>query len=157
MVEIEFYDDGRIIKGILLGKYQRPHDEVYSYEKRFLWKTKTIYKHRTLNTPLYVIFVPWKHQLKELREVDEKRIVNPKSFHVDETWIKKDKFISETYDGYIFPLSFEINDFVGYKFMYDNNSFIAKLCLYELEDCLTILYKNMPELLDVDLCNIEEK
>ena len=42
MVQIEFYDDGRVIKGILLGKYQRPHDEVYSYEKKFLWKTKRL-------------------------------------------------------------------------------------------------------------------
>ena len=40
MVEIEFYDDGRIIKGILLGKYQRPHVEVYSYEKKFSMANK---------------------------------------------------------------------------------------------------------------------
>ena len=95
MVQIEFYDDGSVIKGILLGKYQRPHDEVYSYEKKFLWKTKTIYAHRTLNTPLYVVFIPWKHQIKELREVDEKDIINPQSFNADETWIAKDNFISE--------------------------------------------------------------
>ena len=67
MVQIEFYDDARVIKGILLGKYQWPHDEVYSYEKKFLWKTKTKYAHRTLNTPLYIVFIPWKHQLKDLR------------------------------------------------------------------------------------------
>ena len=156
MVEIEFYDDGRVVKGILLGKYQRPHNEVYSYEKKFLWKTKTIYAHRTLNASLYVIFIPWKHQIKELREVDEKYIVNPQSFNTDETWIKIDKFVSETCDGYIYPLSLEVKDFVGYEFMYDNNSFIANLCLHEFEDCLRILYKNMPEVLDADLGNIEE-
>lgn len=156
MVEIEFYDGDRVIKGILLGKYQRPHDEVYSYEKKFLWKTKTIYAHRTTNTPLYAVFIPWKHQLKEIREVDEKYIVNLQSLNVDDAWIKKDKFISETYDGFIYPLSLEINNFAGYKFMYDNNSFIANLCLYEFEDCLTILYKNMPEVLDFDLGNKEE-
>ena len=156
MVLIEFYDDGSVIKGILLGKYQRPHDEVYSYEKKFLWKTKTIYKHRTLHTPLYVIFIPWKHQLKELREVDEKYIVNLQSLNADEAWIRKDKFISETYDGSIYPSSIEINAFVGYNFIYDNNSFIAELCLHEFEDCLTILYKNMPEVLNVDLGNIEK-
>lgn len=159
MVQIEFYDDGSIIKGILLGKYQRSHYEVYSYEKKFLWKTKTIHALRTLNTPVYVVFIPWKHQLKELREVDEKYIINPQSFNVDETWITKDKFISETsetYDGYMYPSSLEVKDFVGYKFIYENNSFIAKLCLHEFEDCLTILYKNMPEALDIDLGNIEE-
>lgn len=156
MIEIEFYDGGRVIKGILLGKYQRPHDGVYAYEKKVFWKTRTIYAHRALNTPLYVIFIPWKHQLKELREVDEKYIINLQSLNADEAWIKKDKFISETHDGFIYPLSLEIKDFVGYKFMYDNNSFIAKLCLHEFGDCLTLLYKSMPEVLDVDLGNIEE-
>ena len=41
-------------------------------------------------------------------------------------------------------------------FASDNNSFIANLCLYYSEDCLTILYKNMPEILNIDLGNIEE-
>ena len=156
MVEIEFNDNGRVIKGILLGKYQRPHDEVYSFEKKFLWKTKTIYNRRTLTTPLYVIFVPWKHQEKELLEVDEKYIVNPQCVQTDETWIKKDKFISKTYDGYIYHASMEVNDFVGYRFMYDNNSFMINLCLHESWDNLTVLYKNMPELLNLDLCNKED-
>ena len=94
--------------------------------------------------------------MKELREVDEKYIVNPKSFDTDETWVTKDKFISKTYVGDIYPSSLEVKDFVGYKFMYDNNGFIANLCLLEFEDCLRVLYKNMPEVLDVDLGNIEE-
>ena len=155
MVEIEFYDEGKVIKGILLGKYQRPHDELYSYEKKFLWKTKTINKHRTLNTRLYIVFIPWKHRIKELREVDEKYILNPTSVYEDERWIKKDRLISETYDGYIYPSSLKVNDFAGYEFLCDNNSFIADLCLHQLDDCLKVLYKNMPELLTVDLDNIE--
>lgn len=53
-------------------------------------------------------------------------------------------------------LSLEAKDFIGYKFMYENNSFIANLCLHEFEDCLRILYKNMPEVLDIDFGNIEE-
>ncbi len=80
MIEIEFYDGASIIKGILLGKYQCPHNEVYSVTKRFLWKTKHIYKYRTLNTPLYIIFVPWKHKEKELVTVDEKTLLIPKQF-----------------------------------------------------------------------------
>lgn len=156
MVEIEFYDGDRVIKGFLLGKYQRPHDGVYAYEKKVLWKTRTIYAHRKLNTPLYVIFIPWRHQLKELREVDEKDIVNSQSLNEDDAWIKKDKFISEIQDDFGYSPSFEVKDFIGYKFMYDNNSFIAKLCLHEFTDCLTILYKNMPEVLDADLGNKED-
>lgn len=156
MVEIEFNDDGRIIKGILLGKYQRPHEEVYSCEKKFLWKTKTIYKRQTLNTPLYVIFIPWKHKEKELVEVDEKYIVNPESVKMDETWIKIDNFISKAYDGNIYHAGMKVNNFIGYKLMYDNNSFMINLCLHESWDNLTTLYKNMPEILNVDLGNKEE-
>ena len=156
MVEVEFYDNGRVVKGILLGKYRRPHCESYSYEKKFLWKTKTIYAYRTIDTPLYVVFIPWKHQLKELREVDEKYIVNLKPFDTDETWVTEDAVISETYVGGFYPSSFKVKDFVGYKFMCDNNGFIANLCLLELEDCLKVIYKNIPEILNIDLRNIEE-
>ena len=109
-----------------------------------------------INTDLYVIFIPWKHQLKELLEVAEKHIVNPQSLSTDKTWIAKDKFISETYDGYIYPLKLEVKNFVGYKFIYENNSFIANLRLHEFENCLKVLYNNMPEILDVDLKNIEK-
>ena len=83
MVQIEFYDDGRVIKGILLGKYQRPHDEVYSYEKKFLWKTKTIYAHRTLNTPLYIVFIPWKHALKDIVFISERQILSMEKYSND--------------------------------------------------------------------------
>ena len=156
MVEIEFNNNGNAIKGILLGKYQRPHDEVYSFEKKFLWKTKTICKRQTLNTPLYVIFIPWKHKEKELLEIDEKYIIDPQSVQTDETWIKVDKFISKEFIGNIHHASMEVNDFIGYKFMYDNNSFMINLCLNGSRDNLTILYENIPELLDTDLCNEEE-
>lgn len=156
MVQIEFYDDGRVIKGILLAKYQRRHDEVYSWGKKVFGKAKTKYARRRLKNPLYVIFIPWKHKLKELIEVDEKYIINSQPFRVDETWITKDKFISKTgYDIYSFSVKVKIKNFVGYKFIYDNNSFIAKMSSHEFEDCLAILYKNMPEILDIDLENKE--
>ena len=100
MLIIQFHYNERIISGILLGKYQRPHDEVYSVNKRFLWKTKTVYKQKTLNTPLYLIFVPWRHREKELVEVDEKYIINPEAIQMDETWINVDKFTSERAESY---------------------------------------------------------
>ena len=89
-----------MINGILLGKYQRPHDEVYSVNKRFLWKTKTVYKHKTLNTPLYLIFIPWRHQEKELVEVDKKYIITPETIQMEESWIHVDQFTSERPEYY---------------------------------------------------------
>ena len=159
MVIIQFHYNERIISGILLGKYQRPHDEVYSVKKRFLWKTKIIYKHKTLNTPLYLIFIPWKHQEKELIEVDEKYIINPETIQMDEIWINVDKFTSErseSYDNHSWSESVEVNNFIGYKFIYENNDFLINVCLHDWWEPLTIIYQNIPQLLNMDLDNKEE-
>ena len=156
MIEVEYIDNGRQIKGILLGTYQRPHNEVYSYEKRFLWKTKQIYKTRTLNSPLYIIFIPWKHREKEIVEIDKKYILHPESLQPDEAWIKIDRFTSKSFDGDIYHAGMEVNNFIGYPFMYENNGFMINLALRCKWDTLTILYKNMPEILEVDLSNTED-
>ena len=159
MVTIKFHYNERIISGILLGKYQRPHDEVYSVKKRFLWKTKIIYKHKTLNTPLYLIFIPWRHQEKELIEVDEKYIINPETIQMDETWINVDKFTSErseSVENHTWNESLEVNKFIGYKFIYENNDFLINVCLHNWWEPLTIIYQNIPQLLNMDLDNKEE-
>lgn len=158
MVTIQFLYNNRVINGVLLAKYQRPHDEVYTVKQKFLWKTKLTYQHRTLNTPLYVIFIPWRHQEKELIEVDEKYIINPENIQIDKTWINIDKFTSErteSFDNRSWKESIEVNNFLGYKFMYDNNSFMINLCLHEWREVLTTLYQTMPQLLDIDLDNEE--
>ena len=159
MVVIKFHYNERIISGILLGKYQRPHDEVYSVKKKFLWKTKIIYKHKTLNTPLYLIFIPWRHQEKELIEVDEKYIINPEAVLIDETWIHVDKFTSErteSVENHTWNESLEVNKFIGYKFIYENNDFLINVCLHDWWECLTIIYENLPQLLTMDMDNKEE-
>ena len=159
MVIIQFHYNERIISGILLGKYQRPHDEVYSVKKRFLWKTKIIYKHKTLNTPLYLIFIPWRHQEKELIEVDEKYIIKPETIQMDETWINVDKFTSErseSVENHTWNESLEVNKFIGYKFIYENNDFLINVCLHDWWEPLTIIYQNIPQLLNMDLDNKEE-
>ena len=159
MVIIQFHYNERIISGILLGKYQRPHDEVYSVKKRFLWKTKIIYKHKTLNTPLYLIFIPWRHQEKELIEVDEKYIINPETIQMDETWINVDKFTSErteSVENHTWNESLEVNKFIGYKFICENNDFLINVCLHDWWEPLTIIYQNIPQLLNMDLDNKEE-
>lgn len=155
MVEIEF-NNGTKIKCILLGKYQRQHKELQSYQKRCLWKNSSVYITKTIDTYFYIILIPWKHREKQIVEINERNIVNSQSIKLDESWIKVDEFISETLDGSIYPLSMKVNDFVGYKFIYENNSFIINLSLHDECDNLSVLYRNMPELLDVNLENKEE-
>ncbi len=153
MVRIKFTDDGKIINGVMLCRYQRPHSEIYSVEKRFLRKIKTVYKKRTIFTPLYVVFIPWKHRMKEIVEIDEKYIVNPESLKFDEAWINIDKFISKSYSGSVCCESIQINNFVGYPFVYEKNNFLIDL--YS-SDNLTVLYNNLPEFLEIDLDNAVE-
>ena len=78
---------------------------------------------------------------------------------MDETWINVDKFTSERteyYDNHSWSESVEVNNFIGYKFIYENNDFLINVCLHEWRECLTIIYENLPQLLTMDLDNKEE-
>ena len=46
--------------------------------------------------------------------------------------------------------------FIGYPFIYEHNSFIASLALHEKQDCLSVLYQHLPNILEVRLDNQEE-
>jgi hypothetical protein len=112
-----------------------------------------------LNTPLYLIFIPWRHQEKELIEVDEKYIINPETIQMDEIWINVDKFTSErseSVENHTWNESLEVNKFIGYKFIYENNDFLINVCLHDWWEPLTIIYQNIPQLLNMDLDNKEE-
>mgnify|MGYP003531899324 FL=1 len=114
---------------------------------------------QTLNTSLYLIFIPWRHQEKELIEVDEKYIINPETIQMDETWINVDKFTSErseSVENHTWNESLEVNKFIGYKFIYENNDFLINVCLHDWWEPLTIIYQNIPQLLNMDLDNKEE-
>lgn len=152
---INFEYDGQIVKGILLGKYRRPHEVVHTVEKKFFGKKKVIDKWRKVHSFLYIIFIPWRHQLKEIVEVDEKYILNDDIIVLDDEWVSIDKYISESNDEYYAP-SVMVKEFTGYKFIYENNSFIIDLVLHENHNNLSIIYKNIPEMLELDLSNIEE-
>ena len=155
MIVVNFEHNGQITKGILLGKYRRPHEVVHTVEKKFFGKKKVIDKLRKSNSFLYIIFIPWRHQLKELVEIDEKNILNTESIILNDEWMFVDKYTSESDDEYYAP-SVVVNEFIGYRFIYENNSFIIDLVLHEYNNNLAILYKNIPEMLELDLSNIEE-
>ena len=156
MIKIKFDYYGNIINGILLGVYERQHEETYTIEKKLFGRIKTIYKTRKLTSPLYIIFIPWKHKEKELVEVDEKYILNLNSIEFEEEWIEVSSFVSKSFDGDIYYASMEVNKFRGYKFIYDYNSFIINMVLYETHKNLEVLYKHLPKLLELDLKNLEE-
>lgn len=158
MIEVEFNYDRKCTKGILLGKYQGSYEKMYSEKKKIFGKmiTKTIYQTRIVQTTFYIVFIPWIHQEKELIEVDEKDMIHPEMLPVDANWIQIDKFVSKACYDEIYHQRVEVENFIGYKFIYENNNFITNLRLHETTENLTILYKEMPEILDVRLENKEE-
>ena len=155
MIEVKFDYYGQTVKGILLCKYQRLHDETLTVERKILWWKKTIKKCKKVSTPLYVVFIPWKHREKEIVEISERCIIDRHSLSLPNDWQKIDHFESKAYDGDIYHASVEVNNFVGYPFIADYNGFVINMVLYELWDNLELLYKNMPELTTLDLGNQE--
>ena len=155
MVTIKFNYQVEILNGVFLAKYERLHNEIYTIEKKFFKRIKKIEKIREISTPLYLIFIPYRDKEKEIIEIDEKHIINLDSLKLDDNYFKAKSFVSKTnFDYYNNEVS--ISNFIGYKFIYDYNSFIANITLQETYNSLDVLYKNMPELLNIDLNNTEE-
>ena len=92
----------------------------------------------------YLVFIPWKHQEKELLAIEENEIIDG-NLVIPAEWIRVDKFTSPTRDE--IPDCFEIRDFWGYDFIYENDFFIAHCLEHRDREPLEVLYKNMPELL----------
>lgn len=155
MIEVKFDYHGDIVKGVLLCKYERLHDEIFTTEKKFLWWKKITNQIKKVCTPLYVIFVPWKHREKEIVEVPERCICNLQQLHLPNNWQQIDHFVSKAYDGDVYHASVDVNNFIGYPFIGEYNGFVINMALYELWDNLDLLYKNMPQLATLDLGNQE--
>ena len=155
MVTIKFNYQGEILNGVFLAKYERLHNEIYTIERKFFKKIKRIEKMMKTTSPLYLIFIPYRHKEKEIIEIDEKHIINLNSLKLDDNYFKVENFVSKTNFDY-YNNEVNVNNFIGYKFIYDYNSFIANITLQETYNDLEILYKNLPELLNIDLNNNEE-
>ena len=155
MIQITFNYCGNIVKGILLGKYQRVHELHHIIKKKFFGKVYEKHKVKKTNSPLYIIFIPWKHQAKEIIEIDESYVLEIAGLLKEEEWINVDSYTSLVLEHNEYEVSIKVNNFNGYKFIYDNNSFIVDLVLSNTKDNLNILYTKYPEFLEMDLGNIE--
>lgn len=155
MIQITFNYYGNTVKGILLGKYQRVHELHQITKKKFFGKVYENHKVKKTNSPLYIIFIPWKHQLKEIIEIDESYVLEIDELLKEEDWISVDSYISSVLEHNEYEVSIKVNNFNGYKFIYENNSFIVDLMLSDTKDNFYILYKKHPEFLEIDLDNKE--
>ena len=155
MIQITFNYYGNTVKGILLGKYQRVHELHQIIKKKFFGKVYEKHKVKKTNSPLYIIFIPWKHQIKEIVEIDENYVLEIDGLLKEEDWINVDSYTSSVLEHNEYEVSIKVKKFNGYKFIYDNNSYIVNLLLSNNKENLELLYKTYPELLEIDLQNVE--
>lgn len=142
---ITFNYDGIITKGILLAECD--FIETISVEKKFLffkYSTKGIDKRKF---KMYIVFIPWKHALKDIVFISEEQILSIDRVE-DDNWINIDSYISKFVKEKPYYCKYEIENFSGYKFIYDDNEFIANIRNGLKKYYLETLYNNLPSIIE---------
>lgn len=144
---ITFNYYGIITKGILLGEcdfIERIADVMD--EKKFLFfsSLKKISKDRKFK--IYLVFIPWKHAMKDIVYIDERQIISIDNCSEVE-WVNIDRFISKFTKEEPYYTEYVIENFKGYKFIYDDNEFIANLRNGLSKYSLETLYSNLPAII----------
>ena len=142
---ITFNYDGIITKGILLAECD--FIETISVEKKFLffkYRSKGIDKRKF---KMYIVFTPWKHALKDIVVISEGQILSIDRVE-DDNWINIDSYISKFVKEEPYYCEYEIENFNGYKFIYDDNEFIANIRNGLKKYCLETLYNNLPSIIE---------
>ena len=142
---ITFNYDGIITKGILLAECD--FIETISVKKKFLffkYYSKGIDKRKF---KMYIVFIPWKHALKDIVFISEEQILSIDRVE-DDNWINIDSYISKFVKEKSYYCEYEIENFNGYKFIYDDNEFIANIRNGLKKYCLETLYNNLPSIIE---------
>ena len=142
---ITFNYDGIITKGILLAECD--FIETISVKKKFLffkYYSKGIDKRKF---KMYIVFIPWKHALKDIVFISEEQILSIDRVE-DDNWINIDSYISKFVKEEPYYCEYEIENFNGYKFIYDDNEFIANIRNGLKKYCLETLYNNLPSIIE---------
>lgn len=96
---------------------------------------------------MYIVFIPWKHALKDIVFISERQILSIDRV-VDDNWINIDSYISKFVKEEPYYCEYEIENFNGYKFIYDDNEFIANIRNGLTKYCLETLYNNLPSIIE---------
>ena len=142
---ITFNYDGIITKGILLAECY--FIETISVEKKFLF-----FKYYSKGTDkrkfkMYIVFITWKRALKDIVFISESQILSIDRVE-DVNWINIDSYISKFVKEEPYYCEYEIENFNGYKFIYDDNEFISNIRNGLKKYCLETLYNNLPSIIE---------
>ena len=122
-------------------------DYKFTFKKGLFGRTKQVIIEAPCDFAL--VFIPWKHREKQLAMVRMDSVLSPVAPRKD--WVTVRSCVSVYEDEPYYRSEVEVRNFVGYKFICDNNNFIAALRNGENYDPLTALYENMPYLLDEEI------
>ncbi len=95
---------------------------------------------------MYIVYIPWKHAMKDVVYINERNVISIDYFYED-NWINIDTFISKFIKEKPYYCEYTINNFSGYKFIYDNG-FIANLRNGLSKYSLETLYSNLPAIIE---------
>ena len=143
-IQIDFGQKTSIVEAVLLAKFIREYTSYISTKRLLFRRLKEVKKSELC----YLVFIPWKHREKELLVIKESEIVSD-NFTQPTEWVNIDSFTSSTKEEY--HDYFEIKDFWGYDFIYENRFFLAHVMESITWEPLEVLYKNMPELLSEEI------
>ena len=144
MYKLIFNREGRHINAVLLAKFNMDA-YVFKTVRGFLGRKKSVCELAPCDVVL--VFIPWKHYEKELAFVHAEDVIS--KIEIPPDFYRVKSFIStcDSEDPYSRG-QVEVRNFAGYKFIFDNNSFIADLRYGQTYAPLTALYQKFPELLE---------
>ncbi len=143
--QITFQYGNYVVKGILLGEYELLLPWVTYEKKKFLFFSYTKKRQTTVKRKEYLVFVPWKHALKELICVDELMVISKENTPTD--WTHVDHYISKFDKELPYISELEVENFHGYSFLVENNSLLSDIHNGCRQDVLGILYQHFPDIL----------
>ncbi|MFA6860531.1 MAG: hypothetical protein WCR30_04005 [Clostridia bacterium] len=138
--------NNKFVDAIVLANFSMEVNQQIVKQKHFFSIKWEFYENKMQFINFDLCFIPWKHQQKELvlirNNFDKKT-----TFKKIENTIKVENFVSRYYDDCFLNSQINIKNFEGYKFIYDNTSFLAELYMGDSENCLSLLYKELPSIL----------
>lgn len=138
-------DNGQKVECLLLATFDM---EIKKEEpKNFLCFHYS--KYVTKYEKMALVFIPWKHKLKELRIVFLKELAGLNDLSVRE-FIDISCFTSPFEEELPYYEEYLIKNFKGYKFVYEYKNFIANTIQQTPNKCFELLYKELPHLIEMD-------
>lgn len=132
-----------IVEAIVLATFDIEEFEYYN-KNNFLFFKKQ--KSKKIVTKKAIIFIPYKHQLKELKLISFDDVLdndfNKNNFVENDTFFTKYYYTDNNYFEY------KILNFYGYHFICQDKSFIANIYNNENFKCLENVYKNLPTIIN---------